>query len=78
MDDFQLMKLQHEEHDAWLQLVEQLRSVGAVTERDCQSSPMERNSPGLLVFHLIRSWAHRYADLREVLPTVKNNEAIDN
>lgn len=59
------LEIAHLEHEAWLRLVDHLKSVGAVSEADCRSTPSQRDTPGLQLFHFIRLWGHRYADLRE-------------
>ena len=71
------LELAHIEHQSWLNLVRHLEQMKVVTKADLESSPSDRSTRGTLLFHLIRQWAHTYADLREANPQVKNNEAID-
>ena len=70
-------ELAHIEHKRWLELVEHLESNEVVTKEECASSPSRRDTYGTKLFHLIRRWAHSYADLREAEPKVRENEEVD-
>jgi tetratricopeptide (TPR) repeat protein len=44
------------EHEAWLELCEQLQATGAVTHEDCESLATSVETPGQRLFQAIRRW----------------------
>ena len=60
----------HEEWQAWQQVVEGLKSSGAVIDADCTSLATLRETPGQRLFATIREWGEKYAAL-----VAANNES---
>lgn len=64
MDIMRELTITHDEYAKWREVVTQLKAIGAVTQRDCQSPPSVLETPGQKLFEAIRQWGDSLVELR--------------